>query len=817
MSGSALGTIRSTGLRRIVVSCALVAGVLVAGQLPSGAAPAPGSNAVTSPTLTVIGGSDPTPSATASSPALSTKFGSLVAIVVDRKGNTFVATTDSTICKIRPDGSTQLIAGTPEQQGSPTPGPATSSPLERPFALAVDAAGNLYVADIDANEVLKISPQGNLSVILGNGQLGAPTPGPASASAMGRPTGVAVDGRGNVYVSDVSHHVIEKITPDGTLSILAGSGNNGNPAAGPASASPFKSLGALAVRGRSLYFVDHEARRVGKIDLVTGALSLVAGSGAFSFPIPGPALATGFRTLTGITVDRAGDVFLADVDNSVVAEVTPDGNLSIVAGNTDSGTPTPGPATSTSLTAPTGVAIDPHGNLVIADQNNGNGLVYTVSSATRDLSIVAGMFASVLSGSALLATIHDAEGIAVDAEGNTYGALAAEHVVFKITPSGTISVVAGNGSYGAPTPGNATASSLGQPFSLAVDAADNLFIGDAENSVVEKLSPTGTLSVVAGNGTFGMPTPGVATASPLGLPAGIAADQVGNLFVADAGNHVVVKVSASGELSIVAGDGTDGRLVPGPATASPLSLPIGLAVDGSGNLFVADAFSEVVGKITASGELSIVAGNGTAGDAIAGPATSSPLTFPWGAAVDASGDLFITDFAGGGAGCGLVEQVAPDGTLSILAGKGQCGAAVAGPAMSSPLTYPTFLTIGPSGNLEVVTRTQIVSIDLNGSAHRPGIASSNLVAGVLTVRWKAPVSLVGRVTGYVATVTDASGHVLASCSGTRSRLSCKIGGLPSSGQVSVSVAAIERQVPHAPQGIMSFSSIPASVVLGGSA
>jgi sugar lactone lactonase YvrE len=789
--------------------------VLVAGQLPSGATPAPGSDAVSSPTLTVIGGSDPTPSATASSPALSTQFGSLAAIAVDRKGNTFVATTDSTICKIRPDGSTRLIAGTPEQQGSPTPGPATSSPLTRPFALAVDAAGNLYVADIDAYEVLKISPQGNLSVIVGKGYQSAPTPGPASASAIGRPTGVAVDAGGNVYVSDVPNHVIEKITPGGTLSILAGSGDDGAPVAGPASASPFNGLGALAVRGRNLYFVDRSARKVGTINLVTGTLSLVAGSGGFSFPIPGPALDTGFRTLSGITVDRAGDVFLVDLDNSVVAEVTPDGNLSIVAGNTDSGTPMPGPATSTSLKTPTGVAIDPQGNLVIADINNGNGLVYKVSSTTGDLSIVAGLFASVLSGSALLATIHDAGGIAVDAEGNTYGALGAEHVVFKITPSGTISVVAGNGSDGAPTPGNATASSLGQPFSLAVDAADNLFIGDAENSVVEKLSPTGTLSVVAGTGTFGMPTPGVATASPLGFPAGIAADQVGNLFVADAGNHVVVKVSASGELSIVAGDGTDGGPVPGPATASPISFPIGLAVDGSGNLFFVDAFSEVVGKITASGELSIVAGNGTAGDAIAGPATSSPLTLPWGVAVDASGDLFITDYVGGAAGCGLVEQVTPDGSMSILAGKGECGAAVAGPAMSSPLTYPSFLTISPSGNLEVVTRIQIVSIDLNGSAHRPRIASSSLVAGGLQVRWKAPASLVGKVTGYVATVTDASGVVLGSCSGTRSSRSCLVAGLPGSGQVSVTVVATERQVPHAPQGIMSFSSVPTSVGLGG--
>ncbi len=812
MLSTPLAMIRSSRLRLMVGLCSLMVGVLGLGQMPSGA------DAVASPTLTVIGGSDPTPSSTVSSPALSTTLGYLTSMTVDRKGNTFVAATDSTICKIRPDGSMRLIAGTANAQGTPTPGPATSSLLRQPRALAVDALGNLYVADIDANEVLKISPQGTLSVIVGNGQLGAPTPGPASASVIGRPTGVAVDGRGNVYVADVSNHVIEKITPGGTLSILAGSGENGAPVAGPASASTFKSVGALAVRGRSLYFVDHEAREVGKIDLRTGTLSLVAGSGAYTFPSPGPALATGFHDLAGIVLDRAGDVFLADADNSVVVEVTPEGNLSIVAGNGDYGTPTPGPATSTSLQNPTGLAIDPQGNLVIADPNSGNGLVYKVSATTGDLSIVAGSLSSTfsgLSGSAQQALIQYPAGVAVDAEGNTYGALPYENVVFKITPSGSISVVAGNGSQGAPTPGNATASSLSGPYSVAVDSADNLYIADTLNKVVEKVSPSGTLSIVAGNASYGKPTPGLATASPLGFVTAVAVDHAGNLFLTDAYQHLVVKVSASGELSIVAGDGTPGVPVPGPATASPISSPMGLAVDGDGNLFIVDVDSMVVVKVTAGGELSIVAGNGSSGGAVAGPATSSPLGYPWGVAVDSSGDLFIAD-AYGGAGCGIVEQVAPDGTLSILAGTGQCGAAVAGPAMSSPVFAPVALTVSQSDNLEIVTGFQIVSIDLNGSPHRPRIVSSKSIAGGLQVRWKAPASLAGRVTGYVATVTDESGDVLASCSGARSSRSCRIAGLPSSGQVWVTVAATERQVPRAAQGIMTFSSIPASVSLGGS-
>jgi sugar lactone lactonase YvrE len=162
--------------------------------------------------------------------------------------------------------------------------------------------------------------------------------------------------------------------------------------------------------------------------------------------------------------------------------------------------------------------------------------------------------------------------------------------------------------------------------------------------VIEKVTPSGQLSIVAGTGTWGPPTPGPATNSDLNYPRDVAVDNSGNLYIAGSGDNQVEKVTAGGQLSIVAGTGTAGAPSPGgPATSSDLNNPYGVAVDASGNLYIADTHNDVIEKVDTSGVLSIVAGTGTAGAPAAGTATSSALNQPNGVAVDSSGNLYIAD------------------------------------------------------------------------------------------------------------------------------------------------------------------------------
>jgi hypothetical protein len=307
--------------------------------------------------------------------------------------------------------------------------------------------------------------------------------------------------------------------------------------------------------------------------------------------------------------------------------------------------------------------VDSAGNLYIAATWYLGGLVEKVTPQDT-LSIVAGVadeadnFKQPTPGPATRSDLgDDLGGIAVDLAGNLYIADPTWDVVEKVTPDATLSIVAGIvGHTGPPTPGAATKSDLGQPVGIAVDSSGNLYIADGGNRVVEKVTPGGTLSIVAGTGQVGSPTPGPATASDLASPEFVAVDSAGDLYIADNGNHVVEKVTPEGTLSIVAGivsrvPGAPAAFQPppspGPANRASI-VPGAVAVDSSGNLYVVDTVSDVVAKVTPGGILSIVAGCvsavGCGARLTPAPALQSPLAIELnGIAVDPAGSIYIAD------------------------------------------------------------------------------------------------------------------------------------------------------------------------------
>jgi hypothetical protein len=226
----------------------------------------------------------------------------------------------------------------------------------------------------------------------------------------------------------------------------------------------------------------------------------------------------------------------------------------------------------------------------------------------------------------------------------------------SLTPAGKLTVFAGTGSFGLPRPGPANKSALAGPTAVALDVHGDLFIADHANNMVEEVTPAGKLSVVAGTGKPGLPTPGPPIKSALNAPSGVALDAHGDLFIADSNNNVVEEVTPAGKLSVVAGNGTLGPPVPGPATKSGLQGPSGVAVGAHGDLFIADWANNVVEEVTPSGKLSIAVGNGDEDPPTPGPATSSPLGGanggPTGVVVGANGTLFVSD-----QGNNVIEEV----------------------------------------------------------------------------------------------------------------------------------------------------------------
>jgi len=293
-----------------------------------------------------------------------------------------------------------------------------------------------------------------------------------------------------------------------------------------------------------------------------------------------------------ITVDGAGNLFIADTDNHRVRRVGTDGIITTVAGTGTAGySGDGGVATNANLYLPNGVAVDSMGNLFIADTDNHrirkvetNGVITTVAGTGT-----AGYSGD--GGAATGAKLHYPSGVTVDGLGNLFIADTVNYRVRRVEANGIITTVAGTGTAGYSGDGGAsTNAKLYLPWSSAVDGAGNLFIADYGNNCVREVGTNGIITTVAGTGTAGYSGDGGSAANAkLFDPEGVSLDSIGNLFVADYGNNRVREVGTNSIITTVAGSGMVGRTGDGgSATNAAFYGPTGVAVDGAGNLFIAD-------------------------------------------------------------------------------------------------------------------------------------------------------------------------------------------------------------------------------------
>ena len=292
--------------------------------------------------------------------------------------------------------------------------------------------------------------------------------------------------------------------------------------------------------------------------------------------------------------------------------------------------------------------------------------------------------------------------VAVDGAGNLY--IAAGTLIRKVDASGIISTVAGGGT-ALGDHVSATQAEL-SPLAIAVDSAGNLYIADSAFGVsrIRKVDTSGTITTVAGGAACcALGDAGPATSAYIGIPYGLAIDATGNLYIAQTagGANVIRKVTPGGTISTVAGGGTAGLGEGGAATNATLSHPVGVAVDGSGNLYIADAGANRVRKVSA-GIITTAAGSGAGSDSgDGGPASQAAINGPWHVAVDVSGTLFITQIADA-----RVRLVSSGGTITTIAGTGTPGfSGDGGSATSAMLDRPAGLALGSHGTVYIADAT----------------------------------------------------------------------------------------------------------------
>lgn len=305
-------------------------------------------------------------------------------------------------------------------------------------------------------------------------------------------------------------------------------------------------------------------------------------------------------------------------------------------------------------------------------------------------------------GPATAATLNGPEGIAVDSSGNVYVSDTGNNVVRKIDTSGTISTYAGTGTAGfSGNGGPATSAELNNPGQLAVDSNDNLYIADSGNSMVRMVDSSGTITTVAGS-TYGYSGfGGPATSSQMGNPYGLAFDSSGNLYIADTNDCVVWMVDTSGTISVVAGNGTNGESGDGgPATSAKLSNPRGIAVDSSGNLYITEGNGNRVRKVDTSGTISTVAGTGVSGfSGDGGPATSAEMSNPWDAEVDSSGSLYVSDDS-------VIRLVDRSGNISSVMGSTWGHSGDGGAPSKAEMKTPSQFTLTASNEFYIADKNE---------------------------------------------------------------------------------------------------------------
>lgn len=332
---------------------------------------------------------------------------------------------------------------------------------------------------------------------------------------------------------------------------------------------------------------------------------------------------------------------------------------------------------------------------------------------------------------ATAAQLDNPFGIALDGSGNLYIADQFNNRIRKVAPDGTISTVAGTGTAGYSGDNGAAAGALlNHPCGVAVDSSGNIYIADTANHVVRKISTSGTITTVAGVGFAGFNSDGTAVEALLATPMGLAFDAQGVLYIADSRNHRVRKLTSDGKLTTIAGSGAEGSLGDGgKATEASLNRPQGVAVDSSGSVYIADTFNSLLRKVDAGGTISRVAGNGIAaysGDG--GPAKEAALNYPKGVAADPGGNLYIVDSFNA-----RIRQVTPDGKIRTPAGSGLFGdEGDGGAAVLARLSYPSSLTRDAAGNIFVAdtqnNRVRLLTPTQQAAGDAPAIAARGVVS-----------------------------------------------------------------------------------------
>jgi sugar lactone lactonase YvrE len=621
-------------------------------------------------------------------------------LAVAADGTYYIADkTNQRIRRVSPDGRITTYAGTGDTGFSGDNGPAINAKFNFPEAVALDAEGNLYVADVlnsrvrrigldgristyvenagypkslhfdkngvlyvcdrDNNRVYRVNPQTRaITLVAGTGaESSNGDGGDATRATLAKPASLAFDPDGSIYIAELLGHRIRKISTSGTISTIAGNGREGYAGdGGPAAGAQFKQPDGIWMVGSDLYIADSLNHRIRRIR--GGIITTVIGTGVQGFDGEGAApLQAQLNSPRGGAVDARGNIYVCDLGNARIRRIDSTGTIKTIAGagssvNNGDG----GPALGAYFRAPAGLYLEPNGTMLVADPGGNriraidrSGIVSTWAGGEEG--ILAGD-----GGPLSAARFFNPVRITSDGKGTYYIVDKENHRIRRVDSNGRVSTFAGTTKGNSGDEQRATSAQLNTPYGITIHPiTGEVYFTEFENHCVRRVDSAGIMHLVAGVcGRSGF-LDGEARNSLLNKPSDIKIDPQGIIYIADSGNARVRKIE-NGQISAYAGDGRDVYEVTvnrqnlgygGPAVQGAIGAPNAMAFDKDFNLFIATT-ANVVRVDRASRIITAVAGDGFyryTGDG--GPALQASVFNPFGLAIDADGNIIIADTQNG--------------------------------------------------------------------------------------------------------------------------------------------------------------------------
>jgi sugar lactone lactonase YvrE len=482
-----------------------------------------------------------------------------------------------------------------------------------------------------------VTQAGQVTTIAGTTGVTGSANNTGTNALFSHPMGLALDSATNLYVADYGNQLIRKITPARAVTTLAGSAG-------------------------------------------------VAGSANGS--------AAQFNEPEALTVDHSGNVYVADTGNAAIRLITSGGSVSTLAGLPGAVGSTDGTGTNALFYQPSGIVISGT-NLYVADYFNNTIRQVSTGGAVVTIAGLAGTTGSA-DGVDSAARFWGPQGLAVNSAGTVYIADSANGAIRIMTPAGVVTTLAGSPSDGSVN-GAASAARFYSPQNLAVDGNENIYVADTQNNVIRIISPSGVVGVFAGTPGVSGSADGTRSNALFSAPQGIAVDGNGNVYVADTGNSTIREITPSGVSSTLAGSAGNPGSADGTNTTAQFYQPQGVAVDSSGNVYVADTWNHTIRKITSGGVSSTLAGQAGVFGSFDGANGAARFNNPSAIAVDASGNLYVSDFNND-----TIREVSPGGVVSTIAGWAGMWGSSDGAGTNASFFEPAGISVSAAGNLYVV-------------------------------------------------------------------------------------------------------------------